>query len=215
MRSAGATKLSWGGLDPASLRGAHKLSQLTTQDALEEYCHELAAEKGESWKRLEAEIIYEVLGRLFDPHQHTSREAQDRSRIPHSDASDEVRAELAALRNEISRLKEEQRRELADLRAQLQKVDRKLGDVNSPGPGHDDQRDDATKLDVYSPDPYRIWLKRNRELLKSHPNSFVAIDLDRGIILSTVDESEFVEKLRQMPDPERERLLTIHTSAYV
>ena len=65
-------------------------------------------------------------------------------------------------------------------------------------------------------DPDMSWCEANLDKLKAHPDSFVAIDTNKGeVLVSAADQSEFIEKLAKLEARVRTSLLKIHTSIFL
>ena len=61
-------------------------------------------------------------------------------------------------------------------------------------------------------DLYSKWIEDNFHIIESYPNTWLAIDIDRGIIFSEKDDELFTEKIKIIPN--RENALVIHTSMF-
>lgn len=65
-------------------------------------------------------------------------------------------------------------------------------------------------------DPDAAWCEQNLVKLRSHPDSFVAIDTTKGeVVVSATDQGEFIAKLRRLEPNSRKDLLKTHTSVYL
>ncbi len=64
-------------------------------------------------------------------------------------------------------------------------------------------------------DPLLEWCAANLETLKRFPNSFIAIAIDRGVVVAAKDAREFEERLSQIPDDVQDNLLLTHTSEWL
>jgi len=84
------------------------------------------------------------------------------------------------------------------------------------------EQSEATLTEGHSffpPDPYGDWIRQHLDLLKKeYPSHFVAIDLEKGIILAEKEGEDFSRKYQELIEREGvagDRYLQMHTSSYV
>jgi len=61
-------------------------------------------------------------------------------------------------------------------------------------------------------DPRLAWCSSHRELLALHPESYVAIHPERGIVIAERDQATFARRLDALSEGERAELLLSHTA---
>jgi len=101
------------------------------------------------------------------------------------------------------------------LEARVRRVERAVEDLRAKQQKDwDDDDGDVTR------DPHFEWIEANRELLRtSYPNSFVAVDYEKGVLLHSSDADDFGEKLARLSNElsrdQHERVMAFHTSMFV
>lgn len=110
-------------------------------------------------------------------------------------------ADVIALRGKIAALEEEQDR----LREQLRRLEGKLDEIlATPG-----------EMDTVPVDPHTRWIQENLEMLRNHPDEWIALHPVRGILFHTADGDEFAGMLDGLSTDERDDVLAFHSSMYI
>jgi hypothetical protein len=63
--------------------------------------------------------------------------------------------------------------------------------------------------------PHIRWIEANRDVLHAHPDSFIALDPDKGIVAHAIDGDDFAAQLDKLPPEQRDRVVLFHASMYV
>ncbi|WP_437783439.1 hypothetical protein [Sorangium sp. So ce1097] len=63
--------------------------------------------------------------------------------------------------------------------------------------------------------PHTNWIEANKDKLRAYPDSFVALDLEEGIVAHASDGDEFHAQLDKLSPEQRDRVVLFHTSMYV
>lgn len=101
-----------------------------------------------------------------------------------------------ALDPEVVKLREE----VANIRTRLERVEVVLEGVDEPS----------------SVDPDMAWLEAHINVLKEHPDSYVAIDRNTGkVVVGAKSQVEFIEQLGKLDKALRKTLLRIHTALFL
>jgi hypothetical protein len=66
--------------------------------------------------------------------------------------------------------------------------------------------------DVIPRDEYLDWCEAHQEELHAYPNSFVAIDLKKGVLFAEKDQADFTARLKKLSKEEREAVYTTFTT---
>jgi hypothetical protein len=96
--------------------------------------------------------------------------------------------------------------EIAALQDRVRKLERQVAELLGRGPADEDQA---------APDPHFAWIESHREELRAHPNEFVALDPERGIVFHSTDSETFATWIDDLAPEERERLMAFNTSMFV
>jgi hypothetical protein len=111
-------------------------------------------------------------------------------------------AEVSALRREVAELKDEQRRSKEEAVRWARALEQKIDELHGFN---------AREVPI---DPHTAWIDANRMVLQEHPDMWVILDPDQGIVYGTKDEDALATKLASLSPEERDRVMAFHTSLY-
>lgn len=75
---------------------------------------------------------------------------------------------------------------------------------------------DPSDKDEKASDPYIEWCMQNIAKIRSVPNCYLAIDIEKGeIVIAEIDQTEFARKLEALPKEIRSKLYRAHSSTFV
>lgn len=66
---------------------------------------------------------------------------------------------------------------------------------------------------IVTPDPYTLWIEKNRDVLQELGNQWVALHPETGIVFHASSD-DFDRWLDKLSDDERADLMILHTSMY-
>jgi hypothetical protein len=114
-----------------------------------------------------------------------------------------LREELAKLRHDMDALKIVYRNEVEQLRTRLDRIEL-------------DPFEQLFERAEVVDDPYLRWCTDNISKIEERPNSFLAIDIEKGeIVVYDPNQNIFVEKLKKLTSEVREKLYRTHSSMFI
>lgn len=99
--------------------------------------------------------------------------------------------------------------------AALEERVRKLEAMLEQLPAEGGTADEEEVADEALAQPEARWIRANRDQLRAHADSFIALDPEKGILVHSADGDEFAARLEQLSAEERGRVVLFHASMYL
>jgi hypothetical protein len=74
---------------------------------------------------------------------------------------------------------------------------------------------EPTQEEIVPKSPHDLWIEAHCEELRNYPDSFIALDAEKGVVIHAQDGDEFEIQLEKLSPEERDRVALLHTSMYV
>lgn len=123
-----------------------------------------------------------------------------------SPSTETLAMQLAALRTEVQEMREAHRRDqqhIGELRTRIRDLELEMADLLA--------RDDGAEVVT---NPHYAWIEEHLDELRRHPDMWVAIDPERGIVAEAGDGDQLADQLAALPPEEQARLLAVDTRLY-
>ena len=117
----------------------------------------------------------------------------------------ESEPELTSRRETTAEIERQVRDLTRDVREHRMRLDQLTSRVNEL---------EVTRSEEFRHDRYLEWCEYHREELLRYPDSYVAVDLEKGVVATGRTADEFERALGALDANYRDQLLVVHTSIY-